>query len=164
MSDIHDVVGKITSPEWLEAQHARTTAPRTLVSRFDQRGLRLITLHVARCADYPEGSSRCGYAFVAPLDGNSRLDTDAWHEQRERCYALRFWEGEPDRVGHLVHRRGGSGGATWCFEYDDVLGSETEPGHHLQTHRFLPGDYVSIRQEDELKTFKVADVRRACAR
>jgi hypothetical protein len=45
-----------------------------------------------------------------------------------------------------------------------VLGSETEPGHHLQTHRFLPGDYVSIRQEDELKTFKVADVRRACAR
>jgi hypothetical protein len=35
----------------------------------------------------------------------------------------------------------------------------------LQQHCFVPGEYVSILQDDEeLKTFKVADVRKVCAR
>jgi hypothetical protein len=128
-------------------------------------GLRLITLDLARCADYPIGSVRHGYSFVAPLTADGHLDAGAWHEQRHRCYVRRFWAGEPDRIGRLVHRRGGSGGATWCFEYNDVIGTEAEAGHHLQQHCFVPGEYVSVLQDDEeLKTFKVADVRKVCAR
>ena len=136
-------------------------APNTL----PDSGLRLITLDLARCADFPTGSVRHGYSFVAPLTADGHLDAGAWHEQRHRCYVRRFWAGEPDRIGHLVHRRGGSGGATWCFEYNDVIGTEAEAGHHLQQHCFVSGEYVSILQDDEeLKTFKVADVRKVCAR
>src|SRR6478672_5948594 len=114
----------------------------------------------------PLAPSRVTDASTRPgsVTADGHLDAGAWHEQRHRCYVRRFWAGEPDRIGHLVHRRGGSGGATWCFEYNDVIGAEAEAGHHLQQHRFVPGEYVSILQDDEeLKTFKVADVRKVCA-
>jgi hypothetical protein len=161
----HEVDGDMVSHEGrklVEFEIGRISAstyPR------EETALQLVTLHLARCADYPEGNGRCGYTFVAPLTLDGHLDVGTWHDRRERCYVRRFWQDEPDRVGHLVHRRGGTGGATWCFEYDDVLQIEAERGHHLQAYRFIPGEYISILQdEDELRTFKVADVRKACSR
>ena len=70
-----------------------------------------ILLHLARSKANPEGSSRHGYDLVAPLDASGHLDLAAWKEARARCRVRRFWEGEPDQTGHLIHRSGGRGGA-----------------------------------------------------
>jgi hypothetical protein len=132
-------------------------APHSVVP--SARRLYRVVLHLARCHDFPEGSALHGYAFEAPLGADGHLDPRAWSELRERCHVRRFWGDEPDRVGHLVHRRGGAGGATWCFAYSDARGQDIEEGHHLQEHQFVAGDYVSIRQDDgHQATFEIIEV------
>jgi hypothetical protein len=117
-------------------------------------------MYLARTADFPEGSAARGYEIVAPLDAQGHLDAKAWRKERARCRLRRFWAGEPDRIGQLVHRPGGSGGATWTFDYGDRAGEDAEEeGYHLNTHRFLIGEYVSIREQGgEPIPFKVASV------
>ncbi|MGD0635660.1 MAG: hypothetical protein ABSA13_15530 [Beijerinckiaceae bacterium] len=120
--------------------------------------LSLITLHLARCQNFPEGSSSNGYRFIAPLDSESRIDTIEWNNLRQRCLVNRFRDGQAGQSGHLVHKPGGAGGATWYFNYAEA-GAE-EAVKHLDDHRFLPGEYVSIQDEHgDWETFKVVDVR-----
>ena len=57
-----------------------------------------IRLNLARSAEYPEGSTRHGYEFVAPLDGNGHIDVAQWREHRKNCRVRRFWEGEADEI------------------------------------------------------------------
>jgi hypothetical protein len=65
-----------------------------------------------------------------------------------------------DRYGMLVHRAGGAGGATWVIDYDPRRTTDDEPGYRLNQHRFVPGEYVSIQDEDEkLHTFQVVSAR-----
>jgi hypothetical protein len=125
--------------------------------------LQRIKLHLARTPEYPEGSPSRGYEIIAPLDAQGHLDARAWHAERARCEVRRFWTGEPDRFGRLMHRPGGSGGATWTFDYGDRVGADAEEeGHHLNTHRFLEGEYVSIREHGgEPIPFKVESVGQA---
>jgi hypothetical protein len=122
--------------------------------------LQRITLHLARMHDFPEGSSACGYEITAPLGADGRLDAIAWCSERERCRVRRFWRGEPDQYGRLLHRRGGAGGATWVIDYDRDRDDDDEACHRLGTHVLSIGNYVSIRDADGLlKTFRVADLR-----
>jgi hypothetical protein len=124
--------------------------------------LQRITLHLARTPEFPDGSAARGYEIVAPLDRTGHLDPLAWHDNRARCQVRRFWSGEPDRIGHLVHKAGGSGGATWAIDYDDAAGDSEEQGYHLNTHRFVEGEYVSIRDhKGEPVPFKVWALHRA---
>jgi hypothetical protein len=124
--------------------------------------LQRITLHLGRCAAYPEGSDRHGYEITAPLDADGHVDPLAWQEQRELCRVRRFWAGEPDRHGWLVHRAGGSGGATWVIDYDDATSEDDETAYRLDKHRFAVDEYVSIRDADsDIQTFKVVGVRPA---
>lgn len=119
--------------------------------------LQRITLHLARTAEHPEGSQRHGYDIVAPLDAESHIDAAAWSEQRDLCRVRRFRPGEPDRHGWLVHRAGGSGGATWIVDYDDASSEDDEAAYRLDKHVFVIGEYVSIRDEDEeMLPYKVA--------
>lgn len=119
-----------------------------------------ITLHLARCKDYPEGSARFGYEITAPLDAAGRLDDAEWRHVRAQCHVRRFWGEERDRYGLLVHRAGGSGGATWAIDYDPARAFDDEAGYRLNKHRFAEGEYVSIQDEDEeLHTFQVVEVR-----
>ena len=70
-----------------------------------------------------------------------------------------IWAGEPDRQGWLVHRAGGSGGATWLIDYDRDTQADDETGYRLGAHRFQLDEYVSIRDDDgDLHTFKVAQL------
>ncbi|MFZ4534637.1 MAG: hypothetical protein ACOYOJ_22875 [Alsobacter sp.] len=118
-----------------------------------------IVLHLARSKANPEGSSRYGYDLVAPLDASGHLDVAAWKDARARCRVRRFWAGEPDQIGHLVHRPGGRGGATWAFDYDPAAHDDDEAGYRLGDHVISPGEYVSLADEDgELHTFKVESV------
>ncbi len=120
--------------------------------------LSLITLHLARSREHPDGSSRHGYEIVAPLGPDGHLDAALWRAIRDHCRVLRFWTGEPDRYGRLVHRAGGEGGATWLIDYDDRTTDDDEPGYRLGTHAFVVGEYVSIREagDEAYHTFRVA--------
>lgn len=128
-------------------------------------GLKRIRLNLARSKEHPGGSARHGYEFVAPLDGTDHIDVAEWKKHREHCRVRRFWEGEPDEIGHLVHR-GGKAGGQWAFHYDirdsDDDPEDDEAGYRFGAHAFVPGEYVSIRDEDgELHTFQVVSVEGA---
>jgi hypothetical protein len=124
--------------------------------------LHRILLNLARDRDHPEGSPSHGYEIVAPLDADSRLDAHAWRDVRTRCLVRRFWNGERDRHGRLVHRAGGPGGGTWLIDYDDRSTADDEPGYRLNTHRFAKGEYVSIRDsKGAMHTFRVVALENA---
>ena len=74
--------------------------------------------------------------------------------------------GDPDRYGWLMHRAGGSGGATWCIDYDDTGSADDEHGYRLDGHRFAAGDYISIRSAEDgvLLPFRIAAVKPIPAR
>lgn len=117
-----------------------------------------IRLNLARSKDFPAGSARHGYEFVAPLDAEGHIDPGLWRDHREHCGVRRFWEGEPDEVGRLVHKPGGKAGR-WIFDYDNTAEFDDEAGYRFGEHAFRPGEYVSITDEDgKLHTFQVATV------
>lgn len=118
-------------------------------------GLKKIRLNLARTKDHPMGSAHHGYEFLAPLDAEGRIDTARWHALRDKCRVRRFWGGEVEDVGHLVHRPGGS----WAFRYDLSGDADDEAGYRFGAHAFVVGEYVSIRDEDgDLDTFVVVTV------
>ncbi|WP_421726270.1 hypothetical protein [Bauldia sp.] len=122
---------------------------------IDTHGLKTIRLNLARTKDHPHGSDRHGYRFTAPLDADGHLDAEGWRKHRDQCRVVRFWEGEEDDIGHLVHRPGGS----WGFTYDIEGDEGDEGGFKLSSHRFVPGEYISIRDDEgELHTFTVVTV------
>ena len=111
-----------------------------------------IRLELARDHDFPEGSHLRGYVLHAPLDEQGRLDVAAWRANAPACIVLRFWSGEEDLSGHLVHGRHG-----WLFRYgiDEV----DEPLFRLGDHRLVAGEYLSITEHDgRQRTFQVASV------
>lgn len=118
--------------------------------------LKKIRLELARTKEFPNGSRAHGYEIVAPLNGEGHLDADEWRHQREHCRVRRFWGPEDEELGHLVHRPGGS----WVFHYDiDGDASSDDAGYRFSAERFVPGEYVSIReQDDQMRTFRVITV------
>ena len=117
--------------------------------------LKKVRLNLARDAEHPNGSAHHGYEFVAPLDEEGHIDAAIWREQRAECRVRRFWQGETDEHGHLIHRPGGS----WAFTYDIDGEDDDEAGYRFGLHAFVPGEYVSIKDEDgELFTFQVVTV------
>lgn len=117
--------------------------------------LRRIRLELGRDAEHPEGSAAHGYVFVAPLTDDGRLDLDGWRESRADCTVRRFWAGEDDEHGHLVHHRGDD----WAFRYVGMSEDDEEPIFRFGRHRFAVGEYLSITEHDGVqRTFRVAEV------
>ena len=79
--------------------------------------LNRILLNLARSRDFPDGSSRHGYDFIAPLDPQGHIDPVLWRKYRNYCRVRRFWEGEDDEIGRLVHKPGGAEHGSWVFTY-----------------------------------------------
>jgi hypothetical protein len=118
--------------------------------------LRTIRLELARNREFPEGSPRHGYEFVAPLDKDGRFDAAEWKAKRERCHVRRFWENQEDEAGALVHLRGDR----WAFSYDPSTDLDDEPIFRFDRHTFKTGEYVSITEHDGVqRTFKVTSIR-----
>ncbi len=119
--------------------------------------LRKVTLNAARSKEFPEGSIRHGYDFIAPLTDEGRIDLDAWKAHRGQCFAHRFWADEPTLQGLLVHHAGGRGGSTWTLEWKGAVAEEE--GYRFGDHAFKVGEYVSVREPDgEMLTFRVVSV------
>lgn len=116
--------------------------------------LKRIRLELARCAEFPNGSTTRGYEFTAPLTADGQLDAEEWRESRPACTVRRFWDGEDDEHGILVHV-----GQGWRFHYDDTDPDEDEPLYKLDRHTIREGEYLSITEHDGvLKTFRVARI------
>ncbi|TSJ64278.1 hypothetical protein FO470_03050 [Starkeya sp. 3C] len=128
-------------------------------TRAETRELQRIRLHLARSKDFPDGSARHGYEFVAPLDASGHIDAEAWKDVREACTVTRFWGNDTPESGYLVRRAGGVSGASWVFDYEQNASDDDETGYRFGDHAFAPGEYVSLRDEDgELHTFVVFSV------
>lgn len=124
--------------------------------------LKRITLNLARSKEFPAGSAAHGYEFVAPLDAEGHLDAGGWKANKAACRVRRFWGDEELDLGHLVHRGGANKGGSWAFTYDIAGDEDDEAGYRFGAHSFNIGDYVSIRDDDEvLHTFVVALVQPA---
>jgi hypothetical protein len=123
--------------------------------------LKRIRLNLARSKEFPTGSARHGYEFVAPLDDDGHINSELWHKYREHCGVRRFW-GTDEEIGRLVHKPGGREHARWVFDYDETAEDDDEAGYRFGAHRFQPGEYVSISDYDgEMHTFKVISVEPA---
>ena len=62
---------------------------------------------------------------------------------------------ENDRdVGHLLH----GPGAAWSFLYGVSGDNKDEAGFHLENEKFVTGEYVSIREDKRLHTYRVVSV------
>jgi len=121
-----------------------------------------IRLNLARSKEFPEGSSRHGYEFVAPLTADSHIDVEQWKKDHAHCRVRRFWQGRDDEVGVLVHKPGGPEHARWMFDYNPKRADDDESGYRFGTHAFRPGEYVSIRNVDgEVHTYRVVSVEPA---
>lgn len=121
--------------------------------------LKRIRLNLARSKEFPLGSQKHGYEFVAPLDASGHIDPELWRQYREHCGVRRFWEGEDDEAGRLVHKPGGAEHGRWVFDYDEAAEEDDEAGYRFGNHVFRPGEYVSIRDEDgNMHTFQVVSV------
>lgn len=116
-----------------------------------------IRLELARDHDFPEGSRERGYEFAAPLTESGLIDADEWKKNKTACRVWRFWKNEDGEVGHLVRKPNGH----WAFHYDvhgDADNDET--GYRFSSHKFVPGQYISIREHDDhMRTFRVVSVR-----
>jgi hypothetical protein len=124
--------------------------------------LKRIKLHLARSKEFPSGSARHGYEFVAPLDSKGHIDPQLWQKYREHCGVRRFWNGDDEQIGRLVHKPGGAEHARWVFDYDTARSDDDESGYRFGVHAFAPGEYVSIRDDDEeLHTFRGVTVEPA---
>ena len=124
--------------------------------RSTSPNLKRVRLELARDHDFPEGSRAHGYDFIAPIDDRGHIVAAEYHRLRDRCRVRRFWGHEPEEVGHIVRKPGGS----WAFHYD-IHGdaANDEAGYRFDSHAFLPGEYVSIREHDgHLRTFRVRSV------
>lgn len=118
--------------------------------------LKKIRLELARDPDFPSGSAKHGYEFIAPLNSDRHIDATDWKKSRDKCRVRRFWGGEEEEIGHLIRKPGGA----WAFHYD-IHGDETddETGHRFNEEVFESGEYVSIKEHDDvMRTFRVTRV------
>ena len=119
-------------------------------------GFRKIRLELAREPAHPAGDSAFGYLLFAPLDEAGKIDAEMWRAHRELCRVTRFRPDRTEEIGHLVHGARGQ----WRFHYDIEGDEEDESGFRLGNEVFSPGQYVSIKSEDGMHTYRVVSVER----
>ena len=116
-----------------------------------------VRLELARNDEFPEGSANHGYEFNAPLSDDGHISKQEWNEHASDCTVRRFWDGEDEEHGRLIHF-----GDRWVFHYTGMDPDDDEPIFRMGEHTFVPGEYVSITEHDGVqRTFKVANVARS---
>lgn len=115
-----------------------------------------ITLELAREPGHPHGDRGHGYHLYLPLTADGRVDGDAWHRFQHACRVRRFRPGEEEKHGRILRGPGGQ----WRFDYDERTDADDEHGFRLREETFLPGEYLSIREDDgKLHTFQIIAIR-----
>jgi hypothetical protein len=115
-----------------------------------------IILELAREREHPQGDRNHGYHLYLPLTADGQIDAKSWRAHQSSCLVRKFTPGAEERRGRIVHRQGGR----WTFDYTDESSRDDEHGFRLKDERFVPGEYVSIRENDgKMRTFQVILVR-----
>lgn len=113
---------------------------------------RRVRLELAREPGHPEGDSGIGYTMIAPLKRDGLLDIDTARLFRAQCTVIRFRRGEDSVEGFLRRRPGG----WWAFHYEfEDGGEDDDPAFRFERHRFNPGDYVTIMEDEGARTYRV---------
>lgn len=113
-----------------------------------------IRLELGRGRGAPQGDSRHGYEFTAPLTAEGHLDAAAWKTHKTACTVRSFRPGAEERLGLLRHV-----GQGWRFDYVAGETGDDEPFFKLDRHVIAPGLYVSVTEEDgEQRPFKIVSV------
>lgn len=116
---------------------------------------RRIRLELAREAGHPDGDRGIGYTMIAPLKADGRLDVATARIYRDDCKVIRFRPGEDSQEGYLRCRPGGF----WAFHYELADGEEDDDrGYKFADHRFIPGDYLTVIEDEGAHTYRVATV------
>jgi len=115
-----------------------------------------IIMDLAREPGHPHGDAQHGYLLHLPLTEDGRIDEGKFEHVAGICTVRRFRPGEPPRNGRVCR----DGGGEWSFDYDDRQEFDDEVGFRLADERFMPGEYISIREDDGvMHTFQVISVR-----
>ena len=113
-----------------------------------------IRLELGRTREMPQGDSRHGYEFIAPLDRYGHLDAALWATEKDRCTVRSFRPEQPERKGLLRHV-----GHGWRFDYQPGRREDDEPFFKLDRHVIAPGLYVTIAEDDGVqRPFKIVTV------
>jgi hypothetical protein len=118
-------------------------------------GLSRIIMRLARNpgTEFADGDDHRGYALVAPLADDGKLDVAAFRAHKADFKVRHFAPDEDPQEGRLGHR-----GGRWFFDYGDDADAD-EPLYRIGEHRFAVGEYVSVTDEDgRLLTYKVTEV------
>lgn len=103
--------------------------------------------------EFADGDDHRGYALVAPLTDDGKLDEAAYRANRGKCTVRRFAPDDDPQEGRLARK-----GERWFFDYEEG-DADDEPGYRLGEHTFALGDYVSIADEDgRMLTYKVTSI------
>ena len=114
---------------------------------------RHIRFELAREKSKPLGDSNDGYDFLVPLDDDSHIDVEEWKRHRDACRVRRFQPGKDDMIGRLRRKPGGQ----WFIDYAEG-DEDDETGFRFGEERFIVGEYVSIRDGDDMHTYQVVSV------
>ena len=114
--------------------------------------MRNVRLELARCSEFPEGSSSHGYELHLPLRRDGKLDREDLHRHPGETGFRRFWNGA-DEHGEVKH-----GHLGWVLSFGPD-GQDDEVVFKGDEHRFIAGEYVSIKERDGVaRTFHVVSV------
>jgi hypothetical protein len=119
-------------------------------------GLFRIVMRLARNpgTEFADGDDHRGYALVAPLTPEGKLDAAAFRAHKAEFAVRRFAPDEDPQEGKLARR-----GERWFFDYGDDAEAD-EPLYRIGEHRFAVGEYVSVTDEDGRPlTYKVVEVQ-----
>lgn len=117
-----------------------------------------IRMELAREPGHPLGDRGHVYHLYLPLTADGHIDAEAWQRNRQLSRVRRQRPGEPEARGLIVHGPGGR----WIFDYTEETDRDNESGFNLNTECFVPGEYVSIREDDgKMHTFQIVSVRPA---
>lgn len=113
--------------------------------------MKTVRLELARNPGFPDGAVDCGYEIRVPVDGDDRIDLPAFRKNTKACTVRRFWRGEDEQTGEVIHGRHG-----WAFSYGPG-DEDDEPLYRLDSHALRVGEYVTIREYDgPTYTFRIA--------
>ena len=121
-----------------------------------------IRLNLARSKEFPQGSARHGYEFVAPLKADGPHRRDAM-EEGPRAIAACAASGKARRTRSATSCTSRAGRSTrrWVFDYDQSARTTTRAAI-ASAPTLPPGEYVSIRDDDgDMHTYQVASVEAA---